>query len=256
MTREAHPRMRCVILTLFPEMVERVLNTSILGRARKQGLLEARVLPLRQYTRDRHQTVDDHPYGGGAGMVLMAPPIFEAVDDLRAQDPDLRLILLTPQGKVFTQQMAWELSREKRTLVFICGRYEGVDERVRLGLKPEEISIGDYVLTGGELAALVIIDAAARLIPGVVGDEASIREESFEGILDYPHYTRPAEYRGMRVPEVLRSGHHEAIRRWRRKEALRNTWRRRPDLLERALLTEEDRRLLDEIQREETGDAQ
>ena len=247
--------MRCAILTLFPEMVEVVLNTSILGRARKRGLLEAQVIPLRRYTRDRHQTVDDHPYGGGAGMVLMAPPIFEAVEDLSRQHPHLRLILLTPQGKRFTQEMAWELSRESRTLVFICGRYEGVDERVRIGLRPEEISIGDYVLSGGELAALVIIEAATRLIPGAVGDAASVLEESFQGLLDYPHYTRPAEYRGMRVPEVLLSGNHEASRRWRRKEALRNTWKRRPDLLEQARLTEEDRALLEEIQKEERGHA-
>jgi len=249
--------MRCEILTLFPDLVRAVLDQSILKRAQEKGLLVVRVRNLRDYTLDRHQVADDAPYGGGAGMVMKAEPFFRAVDALRKErakeSNGLRLILPSPQGRQLTQSLAEEFSREQRVLVFLCGHYEGIDERVRSGLCPEEISIGDYVLTGGELPALVMVDAASRLIPGVVGDAASVEEDSFsQCLLDYPHYTRPAEVRGLPVPEVLLSGNHEAIRRWRRKEALRNTYLKRQDLLRDPVLTDEDRRLLEEISREET----
>ena len=242
--------MRCAILTLFPDMVRTVLETSILGRAGERGLLEARVVNFREFTDDRHHSVDDQPYGGGAGMVLKPDPLFRALEALEAEGEPLRLILLSPQGRPFDQDLAEELSREKRRVVFLCGRYEGIDERVRIGWSPEEVSIGDYVLSGGELAALVMIESAARLIPGVLGDAESAVQESFQGILDYPHYTRPALYRGMEVPAVLLSGDHERIRRWRRKEALRATLRKRPDLLEKDALSREDQQLLEEIRKE------
>ena len=249
--------MRCAVLTLFPDMVAPVLGQSILKRAQEKGLLEVSVQNLRDHTSDRHKTADDVPYGGGAGMVMKAEPILQAVDALRAayrvSNPgaNLRVIVPSPQGRPFTQDLAQSLAQDERVVVFLCGHYEGVDERVRLALHPEEISVGDYVLTGGELPALVMIDAAARLIPGVLGDAASAVEESFaEGLLEYPHYTRPAEVRGMAVPEVLVSGHHEAIRVWRRKEALRNTYLKRPDLLQDGELGSEDRRLLNEVMQE------
>lgn len=249
--------MRCDVLTLFPEMVTPVLGQSILKRAQEKGLLDVRVRNLRDYTVDRHKTADDVPYGGGAGMVMKAEPIFRAVEALRAEYEEgtsgasLRVLMPSPQGRPFTQDFARELAGESRRLVFLCGHYEGFDERVRLGLQPEEVSVGDYVLTGGELPALVMIDAAARLIPGVLGDPESIAEESFnESLLEYPHYTRPAELRGMTVPEVLLSGHHEEIRLWRRREALRNTYLKRPDLLRDRVLAVEDQRLLNDIVRE------
>ncbi len=247
--------MRCEVLTLFPDMVLPVLGQSMLKRALEKGLLEVRVRNLRDYTLDRHQVADDAPYGGGAGMVMKAEPIFRAVDAMRQEyGGDLRLLLPSPQGRPFTQRLAEELRDERRRLVFVCGHYEGIDERVRIGLKPEEVSIGDYVLTGGELPALVMIDAAVRLIPGVVGDPESVQAESFtDSLLDFPQYTRPPEVRGLAVPEVLVSGNHEAIRRWRRKEALRSTYVKRPDLLRDRLLSEEDRRLLDEILNEHTN---
>ena len=245
--------MRCAVLTLFPDMVAPVLGQSILKRAQEKGLLDVSVENLRDYTFDRHKTADDVPYGGGAGMVMKAEPVLQAVDALRASHPEvaLRVIMPSPQGQPFTQALAQSLANDDRLLVFICGHYEGMDERVNVALCPEQISVGDYVLTGGELAALVMIDAAARLVPGVLGDAASAAEESFtEGLLEYPHYTRPAEVRGMTVPEVLVSGHHEVIRLWRRKEALRNTYLKRPDLLRDRELGLEDRRLLSEVMQE------
>ena len=249
--------MRCAVLTLFPDMVAPVLGQSILKRAQEKGLLEVSVPNLRDHTFDRHKTADDVPYGGGAGMVMKAEPVLHAIDALRvhyqASHPEttLRVIIPSPQGRPFTQELAQSLAQDERVVVFVCGHYEGMDERVRLALHPEEISVGDYVLTGGELPALVMIDAAARLVPGVLGDAASAAEESFtEGLLEYPHYTRPAEVRGMAVPEVLVSGHHEAIRLWRRKEALRNTYLKRPDLLRDRELGSEDRRLLSEVMQE------
>lgn len=249
--------MRCAVVTLFPDMVAPVIGQSILKRAQEKGLLEVAVENLRDHTFDRHKTADDVPYGGGAGMVMKAEPVLRAVDALRARyqtacpQTTLRVIVPSPQGRPFTQELAHSLAQDARVIVFVCGHYEGMDERVRLALHPEEISVGDYVLTGGELPALVMIDAAARLVPGVLGDAASAAEESFtEGLLEYPHYTRPAEVRGMVVPEVLVSGHHEAIRVWRRKEALRNTYLKRPDLLRDRELGVEDRRLLNEVMQE------
>ncbi|GBD30516.1 tRNA (guanine-N(1)-)-methyltransferase [bacterium HR32] len=224
----------------------------MLGRAQRAGILLVRVWNLRDFATDRHRTTDDYPYGGGPGMVMKAEPFFAAARAIAQEAGGLGRVLLTsPQGKPFTQRMAQELSRSGH-LVVLCGHYEGVDERVVEGLRAEEVSIGDYVLTGGELAAMVIVDATARLVPGVVGDEASVQEDSFvRGLLDYPHYTRPVEVEGLRVPDVLLSGNHQAIARWRRKEALRRTLRRRPDLLHTAALTPEDRALLEEVLREE-----
>ena len=235
------------IVTLFRGIFSGPLDESILGRVRERGLVDIRVHDLRDWTHDRHRVVDDVPYGGGAGMVLKPEPFFEAVDALRG--PDSQIILLTPQGERFHHAMACRLA-EARHLVFLCGRYEGFDERLRT-LAGREVSIGDYVLSGGELPALVVIDAVVRLIPGALGDEDSAQQDSFAGgLLDYPQYTRPAVYRGLRVPEVLLSGNHEQIRRWRRREAVRRTVLRRPDLLERAPLTPEDHVLLSEIRAE------
>ncbi len=232
--------MRVDILTIFPEMLESPLQYSILHRAQERGLLQVNLVDLRDYTTDRHRTTDDYPYGGGAGMVMKPEPIFQAVESLTGGVMDgVRVLLTSPRGWLFNQQKARELSLEKH-LIIICGRYEGVDERVTQ-ICTDEISIGDYVLTGGELPALVILDAVARLIPGVLGDEESPEEESFaQGLLEYPHYTRPAEFRGMRVPDILLSGHHEKVKEWRRQEALRVTWERRPDLLRKASLTLKD----------------
>ena len=247
--------MRCDILTLFPDMVAPVLAQSILKRAQEKGLLHVQVRNLRDYTLDRHRVVDDVPYGGGAGMVMKAEPILRAVEQIQAEyavaGEEIRLLFPSPHGRPFTQAYAKNLAADSRRLVILCGHYEGVDERVRLALQPEEISVGDYVLTGGELPALVLIDAAARLVPGVLGDPESIEEESFtDSLLENPHYTRPAEVRGMAVPEVLLSGHHEVIRLWRRKEALRSTYQRRPDLLQDRVLSLEDQQLLDKLTRE------
>lgn len=248
--------MRCDILTLFPDMVAPVLGQSILKRAQERGLLHVRVRNLRDYALDRHKIADDVPYGGGAGMVMKAEPILRAVEQIQADYSEageqIRLLYPSPHGRPFTQAYAKNLAADPHRLVILCGHYEGVDERVRLALHPEEISVGDYVVTGGELPALVLIDAAARLVPGVLGDPESIVEESFtDALLEYPHYTRPAEVRGLSVPEVLLSGHHEAIRLWRRKEALRNTYRNRPDLLRDRVLSLEDQQLLEELTRED-----
>jgi len=247
--------MRCNIITLFPEMVTPVLESSMLKRAQEKGLLEVKVHNLRDYTVDKHKVADDLPYGGGAGMVMKAEPILRAVEQIRRpydqRGESLRVLLPSPQGRPFTQSYAQRLAADARPMLIVCGHYEGIDERVRIALKPEEISVGDYVLTGGELPALVIIDAATRLIPGVLGAPESVVEESFsEPLLEYPHYTRPGEVRGLTVPEVLLSGHHEEIRLWRRKEALRMTYERRPDLLKDRRLTVEDQQLLDDIIRE------
>jgi len=240
--------MNCEVLTLFPGIVEAALGDSILKKAMDRGLLTVKVTDLRDFTHDRHRTADDYPFGGGPGMVLKPEPVFEAMDAVKTGGEPLRVILMSPQGRRFDHAAAAELSREERRLVFICGRYEGIDERVRDALVDDELSIGDYVLSGGELAAAVVIEASARLVPGVLGDEESAGEDSFyDGILDYPHYTRPAEYRGMKVPDVLLSGNHEHIRLWRRKQSLAATLAKRPDLLEGLSLTDEDKRLLDEL---------
>jgi tRNA (guanine37-N1)-methyltransferase len=237
--------MRVDILTIFPEMFASPLGHSILKRAQEAGLLEVRLIDTRAFTGDVHRTVDDAPYGGGAGMVMKPEPIFRAVESLAEEGPGPdRIVLLTPQGEPFSQERARELASEDH-LVMICGRYEGVDERVREHLVTDEISIGDYVLTGGELAALVVLDAVARLVPGVLGHKESAEEDSFsESLLEYPHYTRPAVFRGWPVPDVLLSGHHEQVREWRRRQSLLRTMARRPDLFRRHALTPDDLLLL------------
>jgi len=231
--------MRFHILTIFPGFFAGIFDYGVIGRAVRRGLIEVHIHDLRSWTFDPHRTVDDRPFGGGEGMVLKPEPIFLAVEEILPQrGPESRVILLSPQGRLFTQEMARRLS-QYRELVLICGRYEGVDERVAEHLADEEISIGDYVLTGGELPAAVIVDAVARLVPGVVGKAASVEVESFSipgeqeasGLLEWPHYTRPADFRGWRVPEVLLTGNHEAIRRWRLQAAREKTARLRPDLL-------------------------
>ncbi|GER84684.1 MAG: tRNA (guanosine(37)-N1)-methyltransferase TrmD [Thermogemmatispora sp.] len=236
------------IFTLFPAMFEGPFSESILKRARERGLLSIALHNIRDFTTDKHHVVDDYPYGGGVGMVMKPEPIFAAVEAVYQGGP---IILLTPQGRLFNQQIARELAREPR-LSLICGHYEGVDERVAEHLATDELSIGDYVLTGGELPAMVVVDAVARLIPGVLGDDASTHEESHsDNLLEYPQYTRPPEFRGWRVPEILLSGNHAQIARWRRKEALRRTKRRRPDLFARLdLSSKEDQKLLKELEAE------
>jgi tRNA (guanine37-N1)-methyltransferase len=240
------------IFTLFPAMIQAPLSESILKRAQEQSLLEIAIHNIRDATTDRHHTCDDAPYGGGVGMVMKPDPIFTAVEQVYKEGP---IILLSPQGRVFSQQIARELS-VMPCLTLICGHYEGIDERVREHLAIDEISIGDYVLTGGELAALVVIDAVARLIPGVLGDEQSAEEEShIGGLLEYPQYTRPPIFRSWKVPDVLLSGNHAAISRWRRKESLRRTLARRPDLyaswlIENTPLTREDAKIIAELEHE------
>ena len=238
--------MKIDILTLFPEMFPGYLNSSILQRAQEAGYLEIGMHNIRDFAQGKHRITDEPPYGGGGGMVLKPQPIFAAVESLIDLPSELHhpVILLTPQGRSFSQQVALELSQEER-FILICGRYEGVDERVRSHLVTDEISIGDYVLTGGELAAMVIVDAVTRLIPGVLGAEGAANEDSYAtGLLEGPHYTRPESFRGWAVPEVLLSGHAANINRWRREQALTRTWYRRPDLLLSADLSVQDRRFL------------
>jgi tRNA (guanine37-N1)-methyltransferase len=244
--------MRIDILTVFPEMVRGAIGHSILKRAQESGLVEVTVHDVRDFTHDRHRSTDDSPFGGGAGMVMKPEPLFEAVEYVRGLMPEAsaHVLLMTPQGRRFEQPMARRFS-EIPWIVMICGHYEGVDERIREHLVDEEVSIGDYVLTGGELPALVILDAVARLVPGVLGGEESAAQDSFsEGLLEYPHYTRPADFRGWQAPEVLTSGHHAEIAKWRRRESLKRTFLRRPDLLESAPLTKEDKIELENIRRE------
>ena len=267
--------MQIDIVTIFPDFFRGPLDYGIVRRAREAGLVKIAIYDLRAFTRDRHRTVDDRPFGGGEGMVLKPEPLFECVESMHLVAREERsaarqsVVLLSAQGERFDQKLASELAELER-LVLICGRYEGVDERVGAYLADREISIGDYVLSGGELGAAVIVDTVIRLIPGAVGNEASTRQESFfagpeggdnsrgegvtptstcasGGLLDYPHYTRPADFRGMKVPEVLVSGDHDEIRRWRRRSALEKTFRNRPDLLDQAQLSDEDRELLAEI---------
>jgi tRNA (guanine37-N1)-methyltransferase len=227
--------MKVDVLTLFPEMFTGPLDVSIVQRARQAGVLDLHVRNLRDYTHDRHQTVDDRPFGGGPGMVLKPEPLFEAVEDLAGDQT--HVVLTTPGGRVFNQQVARELAG-KAHLLIICGSYEGVDERVCEAVVDDEVSIGDYVLTNGGLPAMVIIDAVTRLLPGALGDEQSAADESFShGLLEYPHYTRPAEFRGMRVPEVLLSGHHAEIEKWRQEQARIRSAQRRPDLVNKLTLT-------------------
>lgn len=271
--------MRFEILTIFPEMLHGFFDFGVVSRAQRTGLIEIGMHDLRAFTHDRHRTVDDRPFGGGEGMVLKAEPLAEALDGLGVKplaerDDGSRqreaVVLLSAQGRPFTQTVARELTGLER-IVLICGRYEGVDERINELYCDRELSIGDYVLSGGELAAAVVLDAVARLVPGVLGNEASSEFESFGagdaaidadvegvprsqhgagGLLDYPHYTRPAEFRGMTVPEVLMGGDHAAVRKWRREEQLRKTLRNRPDLFENAVLSDEDRRVLERLKAE------
>jgi len=249
------------VITIFPEFFGSILEHGLLKRARAGGQVNIRLHDLRDSTDDRHRTVDDRPFGGGPGMVFKPEPLFRAVEAVKAEAPGetCPVILLSPQGRLLTQAVAEELAGNAR-LVLLCGRYEGVDERVAEHLATDEISIGDYVLSGGELAAAVVMEAVTRLLPGVLGNEESREQDSFacsaspagnggHGILDCPHYTRPADFRGWTVPEVLLSGNHEEIRRWRRRRALEKTWRKRPDLLTRVSLGEADRKLLEEITR-------
>jgi len=239
------------ILTLFPEMFQGPFSTGIFKRAIDHGLVSINLHNIRDYTHDKHHTADDYAYGGGAGMILKPEPIFEAVEsietDIKQGAGDLPIILLTPQGRLFSQQIAHELSRY-RHLILICGRYEGVDERVAEHLVTDEISIGDYVLGGGELAAMVVVDAVVRLLPGVLGSEASLQDDSHvTGLLEYPQYTRPAVYREWSVPEVLLSGNHAQVSKWRREQAIRRTLERRPELLGKANLNLEERQLVDRL---------
>ena len=236
------------VFTLFPEVFEPYLQASILLRARQRGLMEVNLHNIRDWTADRHHVTDDEPYGGGGGMVMKPEPIFAAVEDVLGSPPNCPVILLTPQGRIFNQAIAQELSRHS-CLGLLCGRYEGIDERVRQHLVTDEISIGDYVLTGGELPALVLMDAVTRLIPGALGDPEGAWDDSYaSGLLEYPHYTRPAEFRGWRVPDVLLSGNHARIARWRREQALLRTWQRRPDLLASAPLSDADREFLAKLE--------
>ncbi|ASS65739.1 MULTISPECIES: tRNA (guanosine(37)-N1)-methyltransferase TrmD [unclassified Paenibacillus] len=256
--------MRIDVLTLFPEMFDGVFGASILGKARDKGIVSLQAVNFRNYANNKHNTVDDYPYGGGGGMVLKAEPVFSAVEDLlagssgdagesQAAENKPRVILMCPQGEPFSQRKAEELSREDR-LIFICGHYEGYDERIREHLVTDELSIGDYVLTGGELPAMVMIDSVVRLLPGVLGNESSAVTDSYStGLLEYPHYTRPASFRGWDVPEVLISGHHRNIDAWRRQQSLHRTLQRRPDLLETAELTDKERKWLREQQSRAAG---
>ena len=242
------------VFTLLPEVFPPYLDTSILNRARQRGLIDVHVHNIRDYTHDKHHTTDDTPYGGGGGMVMKPEPVFEAVEailgleTLQTKPTLVPVILLTPQGRVFTQRVAEELSRYER-IALLCGRYEGVDERIREHLVTDEISIGDYVLTGGELPALMIIDAVSRLIPGVLGDPTGAEDDSHSmGLLEYPHYTKPPEFRGWKVPDVLASGNHAKIDEWRRQQALTRTFHKRPDMLEKAQLSKKDMKIIERLQ--------
>ncbi len=245
--------MKFDVFTLLPEVFIPYLDSSILKRASERGLINVNVVNIRDHTHDKHHVTDDTPYGGGGGMVMKPEPVFEAVESVMGQNPVqttgglVPIILLTPQGRVFTQRVAEELSQHER-IALICGRYEGVDERIREHLATDEISIGDYVLTGGELPALILIDAVSRLIPGVLGDPTGAEDDSHSmGLLEYPHYTKPAEFRGWKVPEVLQSGNHAKIDQWRREQSLLRTFNKRPDMLEKAKLTKEDIKFLKSV---------
>lgn len=239
--------MRIDIITIFPDIFT-PLFSSIIKRAQDKGLLNINIINLRDFTTDKHRTVDDSPYGGGAGMVMKTEPFYKAIKSIKDNYPDVKTILMCPKGKAFTQKTALDLSKHNH-LIFICGHYEEIDERVRELLTDIELSIGDYVLTGGELPAMVVIDAVSRLIPGAIEAE-SLENESFSDyLLDYPHYTRPEEFLNLKIPEVLKSGNHEEIRKWRRRERIKKTYMLRPDLLEKANLTCEDLKFLDEVKK-------
>ena len=256
--------MQFEVFTLLPEVFSPYLESSILQRARQRELVSVNVHNIRDYTHDKHHTTDDTPYGGGGGMVMKVEPVFEAIESVLglgahhiAPQPACPIIMLTPQGRVFTQSVADELSGHEK-IALLCGRYEGMDERIREHLVTDEISVGDYVLTGGELPALILIDAVTRLIPGVLGDPDGAADDSHAtGLLEYPHYTRPPEFRGWKVPEILLSGDHAKVDQWRRQQSLLRTLARRPDLLEKAELTEKERNFLEEhINRTSKGDTE
>ncbi|WP_404351465.1 tRNA (guanosine(37)-N1)-methyltransferase TrmD [Sutcliffiella horikoshii] len=246
--------MKIDILSIFPEMFTGVLGASILNKAAEKGAVQYSVTDFREFADNKHKTVDDYPYGGGAGMVLKAQPIFDAVSSLAEANQTVkkpRVILMCPQGERYTQKKAEELAQEEH-LIFICGHYEGYDERIREHVVTDEISIGDYVLTGGELASMVIVDSVVRLLPDVLGKAASHEQDSFStGLLEHPHYTRPADFRGMKVPDVLLSGNHAHIEEWRTKESIRRTWNRRPDLFDDYPLTDQQQVWLNEIKKED-----
>ncbi len=240
--------MQIDILTLFPEIIDGALNSSILKRAHEKEQFDYNLINFRDFSKNKHKKVDDYPYGGGAGMVLTAQPIFDAIEFAKNKTPSTpRVILMCPQGERFTQKKAEEFAKEEH-LIIICGHYEGYDERIREALVTDEISIGDYVLTSGEIGALVVVDSVVRLLPNVLGNVESAKEDSFStGLLEHPHYTRPAEYKGMKVPEVLLQGNHAEIDLWRMKQSLKRTYERRPDLLKEAQLNDEQRRILQEL---------
>lgn len=243
--------LRIDFVTIFPRMFDPFLAEGVIARGIRQELLDLRVWDLRDFTSDRHRSTDDEAYGGGPGMVMLAEPVLRCVDAIRAGGGgEPHIVMTTPQGRRFDQAVARELAA-RPWLVILCGRYEGFDERIRLALHPDEISIGDFVVSGGELPAMLIADATGRMVEGVVGNQGSVEEDSFfSGLLDYPHYTRPEEVRGMRVPDILLSGHHERIRRWRKEQSLRRTRADRPDLLEKAELDREAREILERIENE------
>ena len=241
--------MRFDVFTLLPEVFPPYLESSILRRARQRGLIDVQVHNIRDWASDKHHVTDDEPYGGGGGMVMKVEPVFAAVESVLGIPPSCPVVLLTPQGRLFNQKIAGELSAYPH-LALLCGRYEGVDERIREHLATEEISIGDYVLTGGELPALILIDALARLLPDVLGDPDGAQDDSHaSGLLEYPHYTRPPEFRGWKVPEILLSGNHAKIAKWRREQSMERTLKRRPELLDKAPFSDQDRKLLDTIKK-------
>lgn len=239
--------MRFDVLTLFPDIFKSVMNESIIGRAQEKKIIEINAINIRDFSLDKHRKVDDYPYGGGTGMVMMVQPIYDAyLSIVEKLDYKPKVIYLSPQGKIFHQKMAERLKEEKH-LILLCGHYEGIDERIIEEIVDEEISIGDYVLTGGELPAMVLIDCISRLIPGVLASEESYSDESlYNGLLEYPQYTRPSEFRGKKVPEILLTGHHANINKWRRRQSIKRTYLKRPDLFEKLDLSDEDRRLLEE----------
>lgn len=238
------------VLTLFPEMIQQTLSHSIMGRAQKEEHISVEAINIRDYTLNKQKHVDDYPYGGGAGMVMQAQPIYDAYQNIAEKAKGARVVYMTPQGRPFTQRIAEELSKEEN-LVFLCGHYEGIDERIIEEIVTDEISLGDFVLTGGELAAITIIDAVSRLVPGVLGKEDSFADESFsDGLLEYPQYTRPPVFHGKEVPEILLSGHHANIAKWRREQSLIRTVKKRPDLLETAELTVKERQFVERLREE------